>query len=121
MIGGVVADRLRPTLSVPFPKDRRHTWQPWFARSATVWRSILRTTPPPVNPEKTAEHRSVAVGQDVMAAPATACVRQSRYDSRATEKGSRQLLDVGLPASPSVQRRQERRQPGPAPPPHALA
>src|SRR5260370_37839355 len=115
MIGGVVADRLRPTLSVPFPKDKRHTWQPWFARSPTAWRSILETTRPPVNPEKTAEHRSVAAGQDVTAAPATACVRQSRYDNRATEKGSRQLLDGGLPSSPSVQSRQDRHQPRPAP------
>src|SRR5258708_25218657 len=102
MIGGVVADRLRPTLSVPFPKDKRHTWQPWFARSPTTWRSILETTRPPVNPEKTAEHRSVPAGQDVTAAAATACVRQSRYDHRATGKGSPQLPDVGLAASPFV-------------------
>src|SRR6266436_9159703 len=98
MIGGVVADRLRPTLSVPFPKDKRHTWQPWFARSPTTWRSILETTRPPVNPEKTAEHRSVAAGQDVTAAAATACVRQSRYDNRATEKEYRHFPDIALPA-----------------------
>src|SRR6266849_9950698 len=98
MTGGVVADRLRPTLSVPFPKDKRHTWQPWFARSPTAWRSILETTPPPATPEKTAERRSVAAGQDVTVKPAIACVRQSRSDNRATQKEYRHVLDVLLPA-----------------------
>src|SRR5437016_13069977 len=105
MSGGVVADRLRHTLPVPFPKDRRHTWQPSFARSPKAWRSIPETTPPPASPEKTAEHRCVAAGQVVMTAPATACVWRRRSDNRAIEKEHGQILDVLLPASPSVQRR----------------
>src|SRR5438552_18069384 len=115
MSGGVVADRLRQTLPAPFPKDRRHTWQPWFARSPRAWRSILETTPSPASPEKTVEHRCVAAGQDVTVARATAGVRQPRYDNRAIEKEHGQILDVLLPASPSVQRRWNRRQPTPAP------
>src|SRR5437868_9878908 len=115
MSGGVVADRFRQTLSVPSPKDKRHTWQLWFARSPTAWRSILETTPLRASPEKTAEHRFVAAGQVVTVARATACVRQPRYDNRAIEREHGQILDVLLPASPSVQRRWNRRQPAPAP------
>src|SRR5207249_11001661 len=97
MTGGVVADRLRPTVSLPFPKETRHTWQPWFARSPAAWRLILETTLSPADPEKTAEHRSVAAGQDVTVAPATACGRQLRYDNRATEKSSPHVLDASPP------------------------
>src|SRR5882672_2458577 len=103
MSGGVVADRFRPTLFAPFLKNKRHTWQLWFARSPTLWRSIPQTTLLPANPEKkTSEHRSVV-----------ACARQSRYDNRASQKESPHVLDVSLLASPPVQGRRDRRQPIP--------
>src|SRR6267154_6908364 len=121
MSGGAFADRLRPKVSAPSPKDKRHTWQRWFARFPSAWHSILATTPPPANPGKTVERRSVAAGQDVTVTPATACVRQSRYDNRAVEKEFRHLLDVALPASPSVPRRPNRRQSVQAPRPRACA
>src|SRR5258708_11134596 len=102
MSGGAVADRFRPTLFVPFPKNKRHTWQRWFVRFPTLWRSILETTPLPVNPEKTAEHRSVVAGQDATLAPATACARQSRYGNRATGGESQHFLGFPLLAVRSV-------------------
>src|SRR6266446_3795512 len=118
MSGGAVADRFRPTLFVPFLKNKRHTWQLWFARSPTLWRSIPETTLLPANPEKkTAEHRFVVAGQNLTLAPATACARQSRYDNRASQKESQHVLDVPLLASPPVQGRRDRRQPIRAPQP----
>src|SRR5260370_37048450 len=117
MSGGAVADRFRPTLFVPFPKNKRHTWQRWFVRFPKVWRSILETTPLPVNPEKTAEHRSVVAGQDATLAPATACARQWRYDNRPTGRESQNVLDVRLLALTSVPRRWDRGQPIPTPQP----
>src|SRR5258705_12001999 len=89
MSGGVVADRFRPTLFAPFLKNKRHTWQLWFARSPTLWRSIPQTTLLPANPEKkTSEHRSVV-----------ACARQTRYENRASRKGSPHVPDLSLLAS----------------------
>jgi len=83
MISGAVADRFRPPPFVPFLKNKSHTWQLWFARSPTLWRSIPETTLLPANPErKIAEHRSVVAGQDGTL-PATACARQSSLDTRA--------------------------------------
>src|SRR5216684_6624205 len=117
MSGGAVADRFRPTLFVPFLKNKRHTCQPWFAQSPALWRSIPETTLLPAGPEKkTAEHRSVAAGQ-APTLPATACARQSRYDNRASQKESQRVLDVPLLASPPVQGRRDRRQPIRAPQP----
>src|SRR5260370_9086824 len=110
MSGGAVADRFRPTLFVPFPKNKRHTWQRWFVRFPTLWRSILETTPLPVNPEKTAEHRSVVAGQDATLAPATACAPQSPYHNPPTWEESPHFLDVPLPPFVSVPRRLDRRQ-----------
>src|SRR2546421_1155117 len=76
MSGGVVADRFRPPVFVPFPKNKRHTWQLWFARFPILWRSILETTQLPANPgKKTAERRSVVACQNLTVEPATVCVR----------------------------------------------
>src|SRR5258708_36863463 len=117
MSGGVVADRFRPTLFAPFLKNKRHTWQLWFGRSPTLWRSIPETTLLPANPgKKTAEHRSVVVGQDATPASARACALQSRCDNRASQTESQHVLDVPLLASPPVQGRRDRRQPIRPPP-----
>src|SRR5260370_15785825 len=115
MSGGAVADRFRRTLFVPFLKSKRHTWQLWFARSPTLWRSIPATTLLPANPEKkTAEHRSVVACQNLTLAPATACARQSRYDKRANQKASPPVLDVALLASPTVLGQRDLQRPLPA-------
>src|SRR5579864_4917982 len=103
MSGGAVADRFRPPLFVPFLKNKRRTWQLWFARSPTLWRSIPETTLFPANPEKrSSEHRTVAACQDLNLAPARACARQSRYGNRASQKEFQYVLDVPLLALTSV-------------------
>src|SRR5208337_2310901 len=118
MSGGVVADRLRPPVFVPFPKHQRHTWRLWFVRSPTLWHLIPETTQLPVGREKkTAERRSVAAAQDLTAELATACARQSSFDNRANPREARRVLDVHLLASPSVRGRRDRRHPRPAPQP----
>src|SRR5437762_8122591 len=111
MSGGVLADRFRPPLFVPFQKNKRHTWQLWFARFPILWRSIPETTQLPANPgKKTAERRSVA-GQNLTFEPATVCVRQSSFDNRANRREPQHVLDVPLLASPSVRGRRDQRQP----------
>src|SRR5437868_6974122 len=98
MSGGAVADRFRPTLFVPFLKNKRHTLQLWFARSPVAWRSIPATTLLPANPEKkTAEHRSLVAAHDLTVEPATACAWQSSFDNRANPREARRVLDVPLP------------------------
>src|SRR5690242_9410536 len=115
MSGGALADRFRPMVFAPFLKNKRHTWQLWFARSPILWRSIPETIQTPVNPEKrTAEHRSAEACQDLNLAPATASARQSRYDNRANQKESQHVLDVHLLASTPARRRWDRRRPIPA-------
>src|ERR1700730_8840824 len=112
MSGGAVADRFRPTLFVPFLKNKRHTWQLWFARSPTLWRSISETTRLPANPgKKTAERRSSVAGQDLKVGPATVCVRQSNFDNRANRREAQQVLDFPLLALTPVQDRWDRRHP----------
>src|SRR5437016_9521035 len=118
MSGGVLADRLRPTLFVPFPKNKRHTWQLWFARFPILWRSILETTQLPANPgKKTAERRSVVADQDPTVEPATVCVRQSNFDNCANRREPQHVLDVPLLASSSVRGRRDQRQLVPVPQP----
>src|SRR5438445_8940090 len=119
MSGGAVADRFRPLLFVPSPKNKRHTSQLWVARFPIVSRLILATTQLPANPEKkTAERRSVAAGQDPTVEPAMVCVRQSGFDNRANRRESHHVPDVPLLASPSVRGRRSQRHPRPAPHPH---
>src|SRR5260370_19970448 len=101
MSGGAVADRFRRTLFVPFLKSKRHTWQLWFARSPTLWRSIPETTLLPANPEKkTAEHRSVVAGQNLTLAPATACGPQTPYHKPPKQEESPHFLRVAPFPSP---------------------
>src|SRR5436190_19255565 len=112
MSGRVLADRFRPPLFVPFPKNKRHIWQLWFARFPILWRSILETTQLPANRgKKTAERRSVVAGQNRTVEPATVCVRQSSFDNRANRREPQHVLDVPLLASPSVRDRRDQRQP----------
>src|ERR1700740_753278 len=119
MSGGAVANKFRLPLFVPFLKNKRHTWQLWFARSPTLWRSIPETTRLPANPEKrTAERRSGVAAQDPTVEPAAACAWQSSFDSSVSQKESQHVLDVPLLASPPVQGRRDRRHPTPAPQPH---
>src|SRR3989440_5422492 len=118
MSGGFVPDRLLPPLFVPFQKNKRHTWQLWFARFPILWRSILETTQLPAKlGKKTAERRSVVAGQNLTVEPATVCVRQSSFDNRANRREPQHVLDVPLLASPSVRDRRDQRQPLPAPQP----
>src|SRR5271157_6634908 len=119
MNGGVVADRLRPPGFVPFPKHQRHTWQLWFVRSPTLWRSIPETTQLPAGHEKkTAERRSVVAAQDLTAELATACVQRSSFDNCANPREAQRVLDVPLLALRSVRGRRDRRHPRPARQPH---
>src|SRR5260370_22528409 len=104
MSGDAVADRFRRTVSVPFLKNKRHTWQLWSARFPVLWRSIPETTRLPVNPgKKTAEHRSFVACQDLNLAPAKACAPQSRYEKRANQKEFQQVPDVPVSPSPPTQ------------------
>src|SRR5271166_2669003 len=118
MIGGAVADTLRPPPFVPFLKHQRHTWQLWFVRSPTPWRLIPETTQLPAGREKkTAARRSVVAAPDPTVELAAACARQSGFGNCANPRGAQRVLDVPLLASPSVRRRRDRRHPRPAPQP----
>src|SRR5438477_5494592 len=100
MSGGAVADRFRPPPFVPFLKNKRHTWQLWFARSPTLWRSIPETTRLPGSRErKTAQRKSFVAGQGLHLLPARVCARQWRYDNRASQQEAQHGIDVPLLAS----------------------
>jgi hypothetical protein len=119
MSGGVVAARFRSPVFVPFSLHKRRTSRLRFARFPRVWHSISETTPPLVNPEKTAVHNCVAAVRDVTAKPAAACARQSRATAVAQVGGKPGVSSMCLfLPSPSVRGRRDRRHLEPALQPH---